>query len=140
MEIEKDLQCLLDAEQIRNLARGYAHCVWQQDGVGASELFAVDGIMDPGDRPAFEGRVAIKEAYVQIFAESEFRPFIHNHVLDIQGDRATGTCYLDLKANVDEKLMVGWGYYKDDYVREEGRWLFMRRRLTMVHYGEVASG
>ncbi len=96
--------------------------------------------MDPGDRPPFEGRATIRDAYVEIFAESEFRPFVHNHVLDIRGDAATGTCYLDLKANVDGKLMVGWGYYDDDYVREEGRWLFRHRRLTMVHYGEVASG
>ena len=140
MEIEKDLRFLLDTEEIRNLARRYAHYVWQCDGVGASGLFAVDGVMDPGDRPAFEGRATIREAYVEIFAKSEFRPFVHNHVLDIQGDVATGTCYLDLKANVDDKLMVGWGYYDDDYVREDGQWLFERRRLTMVHYGEVASG
>ena len=140
MEVEKNLRFLLDTEEIRNLARRYAHYVWQCDGVGASGLFAVDGVMDPGDRPAFEGRATIREAYVEIFAESEFRPFVHNHVLDIQGDVATGTCYLDLKANVDDKLMVGWGYYDDDYVREDGHWLFERRRLTMVHYGEEASG
>ena len=140
MNVEQEVRLLLDTEEIRNLARRYAHYVWQRDGEGASELFAEEGVMDPGDRPPLEGKAVIKETYVEIFAESAFRPFIHNHVLDIQGDGATGTCYLDLKANVDGKLLVGWGYYDDDYIREGGRWLFKRRRLTMVHYGEVASG
>ena len=140
MNVEQEVRLLLDTEEIRNLARRYAHYVWQRDGEGASELFSEEGVMDPGDRPPLEGKAVIKETYVEIFAESAFRPFIHNHVLDIQGDGATGTCYLDLKANVDGKLLVGWGYYDDDYIREGGRWLFKRRRLTMVHYGEVASG
>ena len=134
------IQFLLDTEEIRDLARRYAHCVWQRDGEAAAALFAEDGVMDPGDRPALEGRAVIRETYVEIFAESEFRPFVHNHVLDIHGDVATGTCYLDLKANVDGQLLVGWGYYDDDYIREDGQWFFKRRRLNMVHYGEVASG
>ncbi|MAI79059.1 MAG: hypothetical protein CL917_08965 [Deltaproteobacteria bacterium] len=140
VEADERLQRLIDAEEIRNLARRYAHCVWQSDSEGAASLFAEEGVMDTGDRPALEGREAIRETYSQTFAESDFKPFIHNHVLELHGDVATGTCYLDLKAYVDGCLWVGWGYYDDDYVRDGGVWYFKRRRLNMVHYGESASG
>ena len=55
------------------------------------------------------------------------------------GDRASGTCYVDLKAVVDDTMMVGWGYYDDEYVRVDGRWLFERRKLNLVHYGPAAG-
>jgi len=140
MDKDEQLQFLMDTEEIRNLARRYAHSVWQNDGAAAADLFVEEGVMDTQERPPIEGRAAIRETYVETFATSDFRPFVHNHVLDIRGDVATGTCYLDLKATVEGKLMVGWGYYDDDYVREQGRWYFKRRRLNMVHYGEVTSG
>lgn len=134
------MQFLMDTEEIRNLARRYAHSVWQSDAAAAAELFTEDGVMDTQERPPIEGRAAIRETYMETFADSDFRPFVHNHVLDIRGDIATGTCYLDLKATVDGKLMVGWGYYDDDYVRLDGQWYFKRRRLNLLQYGEVASG
>jgi len=45
------LQALADESAIRDLARRYAHCVWQRDAPGAAALFAPDAVMDTGDRP-----------------------------------------------------------------------------------------
>ena len=47
MVSENQIQFLLDTEEIRDLARRYAHCVWQRDGQAAGALFAEDGVMDP---------------------------------------------------------------------------------------------
>ena len=51
MDADANLRALMDVEAIRDLARGYAHCVWQRDSDGAVDLFAPDGVMDMGDRP-----------------------------------------------------------------------------------------
>jgi uncharacterized protein (TIGR02246 family) len=137
--LEQALRALTDAEAIRNLARRYAHSVWQQDAAGAASLFGEDAVMDTGDRPPLVGRKALLEEYSQVFGQSVFHPFIHNHVIDLDGDRATGTCYLDLRAVVEGKRMVGHGHYDDTYVREAGEWKFASRKLTLSEYVEVGD-
>ena len=47
-----------DLEGIRDLARRYAHFVWQNDVEALTALFAEDGEMDPGTRPPSRGRAA----------------------------------------------------------------------------------
>ncbi|MBW2698374.1 MAG: nuclear transport factor 2 family protein, partial [Deltaproteobacteria bacterium] len=135
MTVDRSPGALADREEIRDLARGYAHCVWQNDPEGAVDLFAADGVIDLGDRPRLEGRVAMLAEYRKAFRTSAFRPFISQHVIELDGDRATGTCYVDLKAVVDGIMMVGWGYYEDEYVRVDGRWRIQTRKLNLIHYG-----
>jgi len=120
--IEAHVRELADREAIRDLARRYAHCVWQRDAAGAIALFADDGEMDTGDRPVIRGRAALLKAYDEMFAASELRPMVHNHVIDLDGDDATGACYLDLRAVIDGKDMIGAGYYNDP--NEQARWYF----------------
>ena len=98
---EAKLLELADLEAIRDLARRYAHCVWQKDVDGTIALFTDDAEMDTGDRPPIVGRAALLQAYADMFATSEFRPFVHNHVIEIDGDRAEGTCYLDLRCVIE---------------------------------------
>jgi ketosteroid isomerase-like protein len=129
---------LADLEAIRDLARRYAHYVWQKDAAGAIELFTDDAVMDTGDRPPIVGREAMLESYAAMFAVSSFRPFIHNHVIELDGDRATGTCYLDLRAITEEGVaMTGFGFYEDRYERAAGGWKFASRRLELAEYREA---
>jgi len=133
---EEILRELADLEAIRDLARRYAHCVWQKDVDGAIDLFADDAVMDMGDRPAIEGREALLAEYRATFHLSTFKPFVHNHVIDLDGDRATGTVYLDLRASAEGTPMIGYGHYIDHYVRTAKGWKFARRQLTMEEYVE----
>jgi ketosteroid isomerase-like protein len=134
MRDSEALQQLIDLEAIRNLARGYAHAVWQRDGAAAAALFADDGVMDAGDRPPMVGPDAIREVYDEIFAVQEFRPMIHNHMVDLDGDHATGTCYLDVRAVVDGVTMLGHGFYRDEYKRVGAEWKIAKRVLEMCAY------
>lgn len=133
MNLEATVRELADLEAIRDLARRYAHYVWQRDASGAIGLFAEDGEMDTGDRPPIQGRKALLEAYEAMFASAEFHPMVHNHVIDLRGDGATGTCYLDLRARIDGVDKLGMGHYRDRYVRVDGVWKFASRRLTMCY-------
>ena len=138
MNLEASVRALADEAAIRDLVRRYAHCVWQRDAAGAIALFADDGEMDTGDRQVIRGRAALLKAYDEMFAASELRPMVHNHVIDLDGDDATGACYLDLRAVIDGKDMIGAGYYNDLYVRTGETWKFQSRKLTMCYF--VQSG
>lgn len=74
MSDARSIRRLLDLDEIRDLARRYAHCVWQRDAAGAASLFAHDGEMDTGDRPVIRGRAAIQASYEEIFRSQSFRP------------------------------------------------------------------
>ena len=133
------LKRLLDLEEIRDLARRYAHCVWQRDAEGAAAVFAEDGEMDTGDRPPIRGREAIRTSYEEIFRSQEFRPMVHNHVIDLDGESATGTCYLDVRAHLDGADKIGLGFYRDRYVRTTDGWKFRSRLLAMQSFVDASE-
>ncbi len=138
--IEATVRGLADAEAIRDLARRYAHCVWQKDVAGAISLFTDDGEMDFGDRPPIQGRAALTQVYEQAFGGAQFHPFVHNHVIDLHAESATGTCYLDLRATMGSESMIGSGYYDDRYVRVGTDWKFRSRKLTMCYLVPLSEG
>lgn len=131
---EATLRELVDREAIRDLACRYAHHVWHRDVPAIAQLFTEDGRMDTPDLPTLTGRQEITESYEKIFSDMDLYPFVHNHVVDLDGDTATGTCYLDLRSRVDGRDIMAAGYYQDRYERVGGRWLFGHRDLTMVSY------
>lgn len=138
--IEQVVRELADAEAIRDLARRYAHFVWQKDIPAAIDLFTEDGEMDTGDRPPIRGRQALLETYQSMLGDGAFQPFVHNHVIELNGESATGTCYLDLRATVDGRSMIGAGIYRDRYARVGGEWKFRSRKLTMCYLVPLSEG
>jgi ketosteroid isomerase-like protein len=137
--IESLVRELSDKEAIRDLARRYAHCVWKDDADGAIGLFAEDGQMEIRGR-AITGREALLDAYRSMLVGLDLQPFVHNHVIELAGDHATGTCYLDLRATMDGKSMLGSGWYDDRYVRTAKGWKFASRALTMKFLAPVQEG
>lgn len=139
-DLEGAVRALVDKEAIRDLARRYAHCVWRKDVDGAVELFADDGVMDTGDRPPLHGHAALRAEYQKLLTGPDFHPFVHNHLVELHGDTATGVCYLDLRATVDGTSMIGAGHYQDEYVRIDGTWKFRTRTLRLVHFVPLREG
>jgi len=139
--IDQTVRELADLEAIRDLARRYAHCVWQNDVPGAIDLFTDDGVMDTGDgRPPIVGRKNLLEQYGQMLTDAGLKPMVHNHVIELDGDRARGNCYLDLRAAMGGESMVGCGVYDDEYVREGDGWKFKRRTLVMDYLVPLSQG
>ncbi len=132
---------LLSRECIRDLARRYADCVWRKDVDAAAALFTEDGEMDTGDRPVIRGREQIRLEYARSFRKSDFQPFVHNHVIDaLTGDEARGTCYLDLRATIEGRSMIGAGHYEDHYRRVGDTWLFASRKLVLDYLVPLEEG
>jgi uncharacterized protein (TIGR02246 family) len=137
--IEAAIRELADKEAIRDLARRYAHYVWRKDASRAISLFAEDGVMEIAGRPPIKGTQALGEAYKQMLAGA-LQPFVHNHVIELNGDSATGTCYLDLRATMNGKSMIGSGCYDDHYVRVGSAWKFRSRKLTLYYLVPLSQG
>lgn len=135
------LRALADVEAIRDLARRYAHHVWQNEIDDLAGLFAEDGEMDPGTRPPIRGRAALHAGFREMLtAGSVFLPFVQQHVVDLAGDQASGTCYVDLRGVVDGKSMIGAGWYDDRYVRTPDGWRFLSRKITLRFFVPLADG
>ena len=134
------LRELTDREAIRDLARRYAHYVWQKQIAAAVDLFTEDGEMDTGEAPPLRGRAALLEAYQRMLGDARFQPFVHNHVIDLAGDEASGICYLDLRAVQKGRSMIGSGYYEDRYRRVAGEWKFQSRKLQMEYLVPLDEG
>ena len=144
---------MLDREAIRDLPQRYCHYVWQQDVPAVVSLFTPDGEFDAGGaQPTAKGSEALLAAYTQGLAALDPRPFIHNHVIDLEGDRATGTCYLELRATQDGQSVIAAGHYDDVYAQNRRslevpltkiqRLLFCaaQRRLGQVETGSGTTG
>lgn len=135
-----EVQGLLDREAIRELPVRYCHHVWRNEPEQMIELFADECVFDDsaaGGLCTVTGRVVGKDqllaAYRRSMGPQPSKPFIHNHVVTLDTpDRATGTCYLDLRMphRVDAEPIIGW--YDDVYVKVAGRWLFAERHASLL--------
>ena len=138
-DLEATVQALSDKDAIRDLTARYADCVWRHDPDGAVELFTDDGVMDVGNGTVLEGRDALRDGY-RAMLTVDLQPFVHGHVIELDGDRASGRCYLDLRGTMGGKSMTGVGFYEDRYVRTARGWKFQARKLVMRFFGPHLEG
>jgi ketosteroid isomerase-like protein len=139
-KLEAIVRELADKEAIRDLTYRYVHHVWNQDADAAAELFAEDGEMDTSLEEPIRGRSALREALARLIEGADLQPYVHNHIIELDGDRASGVCYIDLRSVRDGKSMMGSGYYTDRYVRIGGEWKFQSRALTLRHFVPLDEG
>ncbi len=114
--IEAQVREMADREAIRDLPLKYCHYVWKKEVPAIVNLFTADGDLDP-------------------------HPFIHNHVVELQGnDRATGTCYVEIRGTRDGKSMIAAGYYDDEYAKVSDEWKFRSRKVHMYYFVPLSEG
>jgi hypothetical protein len=143
--LEQTIRELCDREEIRELISRYAQRVAQ--GVSVADMYtdADDGafIVRYPDRPPTisRGREALNKTYADVRHGTQHpMPMIHNHLLLINGDEATGQCSNELRWQEDGRSMVGSGFYQDRFRREGGRWKFVVRDMTFMHWVPLSQG
>ena len=119
-------------EAIRSLRACYHELVNEDAGPRLYELFAPDATIVYGGRPEVRGRGNIRAFFASVPVQSA-RQFIHNHVVDVQGNHGTGFSYLDGRPVRDGKSYYVVGRFDDVYIRIDGQWMFQRVVLS-VHY------
>ena len=136
------LQEVIDREAIRTLPVRYCHCVWQRDLDGYVNLFTEDGSMSTNDPtlPRGQGRKELRQMIGEGLDTMKPRPFIHNHVIELLGpDRATGTCYVEVRLLRDGKKWGLTGWYNDEYAKVGGEWKFKSRQITIDSFAPVSE-
>lgn len=138
---EERVQELWDRECIKELTHHYGRAIETQDESYMASLFTEDGEVDftQMGRGIMKGHQAIREFYPTTWP-LEVKPFFSNHIIEIDGDRATGTCSLENRATRDGESWIGAGRLHDEYRRVDGVWKFSRRRVEMIYFAPLAEG
>jgi len=142
--LEQKIQELQDREEIRELISTYAHRV--AHGESIADLFTEDGVWTMRTSPngKIEEVSGMKELKAKLGARHDLpehpMPMIHNYLISIHGDEATGINSNELRITNDGKSIIASGYYEDTYRRENGWWKFVRRDTTFFHWVPIQQG
>ena len=137
-----------DRLAIRELVDAYAHCADRRDAKGQMALFTEDTrflvFMEYGaEKPTQElhGREALAPVFDDLNRYAVTMHFNGQSTVAVDGSRASGESYclahhLSVAADGGRTMMVASIRYLDEFVKQDGRWLFAERRL-MVNWTET---
>jgi ketosteroid isomerase-like protein len=130
--LEERIQAIEDRTAILELTASYCHKARTGDVEAIVELFCEDGIMDAADT-VVEGRDKLLAMYREAFKGLSPLPCVHNHVVALDGDRATGICSVEIRMVQNGEAITAAGHYEDTYRRVGSDWKFARRVLILYH-------
>ncbi len=140
-ELERTVRVLSDRAAIEALRFRYHVCVNERSLSSIDGLFVEGGEVDFGPIGRARGREEIRSLYREVVGTSPFiKQFIHNHVITLDGDRATGLSYLDARTVRDEESVLVAGRFDDVYERSDAGWQFRSLRLVLDFAVPLADG
>lgn len=133
--LESRVQEFEDKEEIRNLRYRYHQCINDDRFDLIAGLYTDDAVVEIGYVLSAVGREQISAAFEAMPKGVKFlKQFIHNHMVDVNGDTATGESYFEAKyAALDETSLVVAGKYDEDYLRTPNGWL-IRRMMVELYF------
>ncbi len=121
-----------DIAVITKMVADYNHMIDSGQAEAWADLFTDDGQFDPGLMPAIAGRAALVEfaSGLPVMIPGA-RHHITNLSVDVDGDRATATAYLQLwmKGEDGSASLAMSGIYDDELVRTATGWRFSKRAM-----------
>jgi ketosteroid isomerase-like protein len=141
MDLEARVRRLEDLHEIGQLRARY--CQYLDDGRWDDlvELFTPDGAFV--GLSAVSGRAELR-AFFAGLQEGPLQAWWHfssNETIDLDGDAATGQCWLDQPCVVDGEAHIAAGRYADRMRRcDDGRWRFEERKVSFFFWSPAAAG
>jgi len=131
-----------DRLAIRELIDAYAHCADRRDANGQMALFTENAafhvFMDsrsPEPTYVLHGRDALAPVFADLNQYQATTHFNGQSTIRLEGDSATGQSYCiahHLKVDGDNRtLMLASIRYLDQFVKQQGAWLFAERKLMV---------
>lgn len=135
LSIEQRLDILESREQIKELRAQYAWHAARGKIKEVVALFTEDAIFESwakDQRHFIRGRTELEALMMAADMKRPCTvvPLIHNDIIEIDGDHASGTCVMQTPVGPDGTDGFT-GYYHDVMRREQGRWLFSERRFYL---------
>jgi hypothetical protein len=135
-DLKARMQTLEDIESIKRLKCKYWRCLDRKLWRELTECFARGATADYGPRLRFRGRKAIVAFLKQSLGPDSVTTFHmgHNAEIEVTGeDRARGRWVLnDFFIMQPTTKRRGWGFYDDEYIKEDGRWKKKRTKMTTL--------
>lgn len=125
-DLQRRVRRLEDIEAIRTLRNQYHSCINDGRYADIAALFTQDAVVELGYLARYEGITAINRGFLGMGERERFfiKQFIHSHLVELDGDRGTGTSYLEARYGRFGVSYLVSGRYDDVYVRQDGKWLF----------------
>jgi hypothetical protein len=136
MTLEERVQRIEDIEEIKKLKATY--CFLCDAGLDDKHVreelishFTADARIDFGLGPAskFQGREGLEVFFGQVVpgAVSFCMHMVHNAIIEVDGDHATGKWYYEAPTTDAGSGRAQWmaGTYLEEYLREGGEWKFI---------------
>ncbi|MBW2495918.1 MAG: nuclear transport factor 2 family protein [Deltaproteobacteria bacterium] len=137
--LEERVKAIEDRESIRELTARYCQLVVSGRSLEVADLFTEDGVME-FEENVTRGREALKATYRDAVSDLHPIPTVHNHLIELDGDRATGFCSLELRTVENGEAITGAGHYEDSFERVGGEWKFSHRKLILYHRVPLSQG
>ena len=133
--LEQRVQKMEDIFEIQQVLTDYGRTLDGRDSAGFANLFAREGewIAPPDFHP--KGREAIKAMIDRMFGNvppSKRAHYITNFSIEVDGDKATSNARFILVEPLPDgspRIRLS-GHYDDQLIREDGRWVILRRDLS----------
>jgi uncharacterized protein (TIGR02246 family) len=138
-ELAAQLAVLAAKDEIRELTARYCFAVADGDADTIIGLFCTDGVFKVRDR-TYAGQDGLREIYTGAAAGVTPKPYIQNHVIDVDGDQATGRCGVEIRMVHKGEAYTVAGHYYDTYRRVDGRWRFAERDFRTYHWVPLKQG
>ena len=150
-ELEARIRVLEDIEAIRKLKATYCRLcdAGLDDESNRDELlshFAAEARVDFGLGAAsrFEGRKGLENFFGEVVpgAVSFCMHMVHNPIIEVHGDHATGSWYFEAPTTDAGTDRAQWmaGTYEEEYVRENGAWKFASIRTLWKYISPYDEG
>lgn len=141
--LARRIAALDDRRAIEELRSKYGWYAARGDADGVAALFTAECLFEAPDGPGRRVTVRTRArlaAYLSraIGKPASAIPFLYNHIVELAGDRAEGSCAIKPNSAAGGQEMLG--YYVEKLVRTDKGWLFDDRRLYLYRpYFEAAS-
>jgi hypothetical protein len=132
LDLERKIQVLEDIEAIKRLKAIYWNSVDTQQWDNLADCFAEDIVFESPFFARMEGRDYIVKVLKRAMRNVKTAHQGHNPQIEIiDNSAAKGRWVLnDCVGMADKQFSRGYGYYEDDYIRENGGWRIKKSVLT----------
>jgi 3-phenylpropionate/cinnamic acid dioxygenase small subunit len=131
-----------DFAEIQQLYARYSRTLDEKRHEEWLDCFTEDGVVEGPNFGRYGGREQLRQFLVKYRSETkmfQMRHVISNLEVEIQGDSATGSCYiLHYRTYRGHPELSAIGSYHDHLRKVGGKWLFADRKATWDYSGSPA--
>jgi len=143
-ELKKTVQRLRDLEEIRGVRFHYHSTLNSGKFANCFDRCAEDVICQWGiEIPAQYGRKTVQETSARVMASGiapSIRQFIHAHLIDLKGDTASATSYMEACPIQFGKSVTVASRWDDKYAKIDGQWWLKHQVLDFAYQVRLDEG